>query len=93
MGKINFDEKPELRADIEKICNTVDEFAEQMKHRMIDKAMEGFTGWDDETGISTVDILYRLAEKQPDLWTDHDPIYTIDWANYLMMIWLRTKFG
>jgi hypothetical protein len=84
-----------MMTEQEKLCNAVDVFAVAMKHRLVEKEKQGFSGWDDKDihsnslptrlmlGASRV---YALMEYSK---TNLRKKMLIDIANYAMMIWRK----
>ena len=72
-------------ADEHKIIVAVDEFACQMKSRLLRKLQEGYAGWDDPSKVSNADL---FAAMQADLIVDPTG-KAVDIANRAMMLWFR----
>lgn len=80
----------------EKLCITVDEFAEEMKKRLLQKQKEGFTGWDDKN-VCLEGIAARLFYKSSETYTilnfsqkkNLRKKILVDIANFAMMIWRK----
>jgi hypothetical protein len=83
----------------ERLCSAVDEFAEAMKNRLIQKQKQGFSGW-DEGDVFADDIPKRLFGKTAEMYA---MLYysnmkkvvkkkmAVDIANFAMMIWRKLK--
>lgn len=71
--------------DIEKINRAIDQFAEAMKEKMEEKYYEGYTGWDDITGVEGV-IVQKLKDH-----TRRGNGQWVDVANFAMMLWNASR--
>jgi len=76
----------------EKLCQAVDEFAEAMKARLLQKQKQGFHGW--YTDVYDQSIRSRLFEKAGQIMIRGKNIgakHLVDVANFAMMLWRRTR--
>lgn len=81
------------------LCLAVDEFAEAMKERLLQKQKQGFYGW-DEGDIYAYSIPTRLFGKAAEVYAmlNYSRVtkelrkkMLIDIANFAMMIWRKCK--
>jgi len=84
--------------EVTQLSNCIDQFSGDMKFRVIQKAKQGFRGWDDEGVISDSDIRARVllaieeARKlfRPLPKTDKPKSHRwVDVANFAMFMWYR----
>ena len=71
---------PETEAEIERLEQTVDDFAIEMKARLRDQAIKGYRGWDDPVNYR------RITEMM----IDHAAVSSgqeVDTANLAMILW------
>lgn len=74
----------DLQLEIDNINRSIDLFALVMKRRMINKAREGWRGWDDK---KYEDLLKEKLLKNIKQMNEDKHISAIDAANFLMMLW------
>jgi surfactin synthase thioesterase subunit len=83
----------------EKLCKAVDEFAEAMKKRLLQKEKQGFFGW-NAGSITSYNIPTRLFRKAAELYAllNYAPKsekiedkLLVDIANFAMMLWMKVK--
>ena len=86
-----------MKTEKDKLYTAVDEFAEAMKVRLIQKQKQGFGGWDD-SGIYAHSIPTRLFAKAaqmyailnyPSLKKELKKKTLVDIANFAMMLWRK----
>jgi len=71
---------------IEKLSSAVDEFAVRMKARLIQKAKQGYTGWDNPEEVMD----FSLVSCMSDDINGRNPVSkAVDIANRAMMLWYR----
>ena len=87
-----------MKTEKDKLCEAVDEFAEAMKKRLLQKQKQGFCGWDNgdvtDYGLPTrlfnkaaqVYVIINYSSKQRIIGK-----LLVDIANFSMMIWRKTK--
>lgn len=46
----------EQKLEFQRICLMVDRFTTEMKTRFLQKIMEGYRGWDDESSPTDIDL-------------------------------------
>lgn len=91
--------------EINRLNTVVDRFAEEMKRRLRDKVLEGYSGWDDPRFLKSEDIsfeanldmtgidgYYHLGENSGFI-RDEALQMAIDVANRVMMLWFREMEG
>ena len=86
MQKVN-PVKPEL-IDLDKSRNTVSEFSNEMKQKLIQKHFQGFRGWDS---MPLKEITDALVSHVMNLGRDYKPEDAIDIANFAMFLWYNLK--
>lgn len=87
---------PEQIADAKRLNALVDEFASNMKARLIQKVQEGFTGWDDVNKVSDqslCDDISSIAIDWPACSIEGKIKRAQDVANRAMFLWWRTHHG
>lgn len=69
--------------ETQKIRTTINEFADEMKAKMLKKKASGWEGWDDSKSESRIENGLKLASIRQFNAGDQE----IDIANYAMMLW------
>lgn len=94
------DERSEIQLEIEKLSLAVDGFAAVMKARLENKALHGYTGWDDPEQVSNSSLATALLSDSLDVSNGitkgggviPDDLL-VDVANRAMFLWFRGNNG
>jgi len=82
---------PKEKSEKQQLCEAVDEFAEDMKKRLISKQKQGWSGWgwyESEHNIADRMLLNASHARE-----HRDKKSLVDTANLAMMIWTKSKKG
>ncbi len=75
------------------LCDAVDEFAKEMKARLLEKLLVGYSGWNDPKKVSSDNLRTDIVDDALDMELNDDSEKTVDIANRCMMLWYRDKEG
>lgn len=79
-------------SEMSKLSNAVDKFVIAMKHRLKEKLVEGYSGWDDGKRVRIPDLITDMFCDLSELdykGFEHGCQAAIDIANRCMMLYLR----
>jgi len=69
------------------LYEAVDKFAEAMKYRLLEKLLQGYSGWNDPEKITDGSLSSAISKDAL-----NDPVTkSVDIANRAMMLWWRKK--
>ena len=75
-----------MTKDVDKLMQCVDEFAVEMKSKLLDKHIEGWKGWDDPEYMDAIKLgMITAVNKQ-----QKNPMTAgqeVDIANFAMFLW------
>ncbi len=75
----------------EKLCKAMDDFAAEMKKRLIAKARQGYMGWDVPSQIFSRDLRLELVNDAAAMYANENDAKAVDVANRAMMLWYRSN--